>query len=74
VDQQAGLDPRDRDAMIRTAIAEAASDDPMGWAAVASTIRNRLATGDFGSTPSDVVRAPGQFEVWQNGRAQAVTP
>jgi hypothetical protein len=71
---QTGLAPSDRDAMIRTVLTEAASDDPMGWAAVASTIRNRLATGDFGSTPSDVVRAPGQFEVWSNGRAQAVTP
>jgi hypothetical protein len=74
LDKEAGLDPRDRDAMIRTAIAEAAADDPMGWAAVASTIRNRLATGDFGPTPSDVVKAPGQFEVWANGRAQAISP
>jgi hypothetical protein len=73
-DAQPGLDPRDRDAMIRTVLTEAASNDPMGWAAVASTIRNRLATGKFGDTPSAVVRAPGQFEVWQNGRAQAVTP
>jgi hypothetical protein len=71
---QAGLDPRDRDAMIRTVLTEAAADDPMGWAAVASTIRNRLATGDFGPTPSDVVKAPGQFEVWANGRAQAISP
>lgn len=69
-DPQPGLAPRDRDAMIRTVLTEAASNDPMGWAAVASTIRNRLAAGKYGDTPAAVVTAPNQFEVWSNGRAQ----
>jgi hypothetical protein len=73
-DQQPGLDPQDRDAMIRTVLTEADSNDPSGWAAVASTIRNRLATGKYGDNPTAVVTAPDQFEVWQNGRAQAITP
>jgi hypothetical protein len=73
-DQQPGLSPQDRDAMIRTVLTEADSNDPAGWAAVASTIRNRLATGKFGDSPAAIVTAPGQFEVWANGRAQAVTP
>jgi hypothetical protein len=69
-----GLHPTDRDAMIRTVLTEASSNDPMGWAAVASTIRNRLAAGRFGQSPTEIVRAPGAFEVWSNGRAQSVSP
>ena len=33
-------------------------------AAVASVIRNRLAAGGYGKTPTDIVRAPNQFEPW----------
>ena len=67
------LQPVDRDAMIRTVIAEGGSS-PDGWGAVANTIKNRLATGKFGATPAAVVTAPGQFEVWSDGSAQKVDP
>ena len=36
-------------------------------AAVASVIRNRLAAGGYGKTPTDIVRAPNQFEPWNAG-------
>jgi hypothetical protein len=62
--------PQDLDAWARTAAAEDANN-PL---AVAAVIGNRLAAGGYGSTPAAVVHAPKQFEVWQNGRAQAVDP
>src|ERR1700712_5287903 len=70
----AGLLPADRDAMIRTVLTEAASNDPNGWGAVANVIRNRLAAGSYGKTPGAIVPDPSQFEVWSNGRAQKVDP
>jgi hypothetical protein len=33
-------------------------------AAVASVIRNRLAVGGYGKSPSEIVRAPNQFKPW----------
>jgi hypothetical protein len=33
-------------------------------AAVASVIRNRLAAGGYGRTPSEIVHAPYQFSPW----------
>jgi hypothetical protein len=33
-------------------------------AAVASVIRNRLAAGGYGRSPSEIVHAPYQFEAW----------
>lgn len=66
------LDPGDRDAMIRTVMAEAGTPD--GWGAVANTIKNRLSTGKFGATPTEVVTAPKQFEVWSDGSAAKVDP
>lgn len=73
-DPQAGaLDPGDRDAMVRTVIAEGGGS-PDGWGAVANTIKNRLATGKFGPTPAAVVHAPGQFEVWADGSAANIDP
>ena len=33
-------------------------------AAIASVIRNRLAAGGYGRTPSEIVHAPYQFEAW----------
>lgn len=65
-----GLSPADLDAWARTVAAE----DPKNPLAVASVIGNRMAAGGYGGSPTAVVRAPGQFEVWQNGRAQAISP
>lgn len=60
------LSPEDRDAMIRTIIGEAGGESPEGQAAVAHVILNRVSSGNYGSTPSDVVYAPHQFEAWQD--------
>ncbi len=66
------LDPADHDAVVRTVLAEAGSPD--GWGAVANVIKNRLAAGTFGDTPSAIVHAPKQFEVWSDGSAQSKDP
>lgn len=58
------LSAKDRDLMIRTIIGEAANEGPRGQAAVAHVILNRAAAGRYGSTPSQVVLAPNQFEPW----------
>ncbi len=71
-DAQTVLDPADHDAVVRTVLAEAGTPD--GWGAVANVIKNRLATGDFGDTPTAIVKAPSQFEVWSDGSAQKVDP
>ena len=44
-------------------------------AAVASVIRNRLASGGYGRSPSEIVHAPGQFEAWNppSGSGPALT-
>jgi spore germination cell wall hydrolase CwlJ-like protein len=44
-------------------------------AAVASVIRNRLAAGGYGRTPSEIVHAPSQFEAWNppSGTGPALT-
>ena len=34
------------------------------WRPVASVIRNRLAAGGYGRTPSEIVHAPSQVEAW----------
>ena len=73
----APLSATDRDALIRTVLTEAASNDPDGWGGVANVIRNRTtlgADGGYADTPAAVVTAPNQFEVWSNGRAQKVDP
>ncbi len=58
------MDPTQRDLAIRTIIGEAANQSPKGQRAVASVILNRLRSGKYGSTVSDVVLAPHQFETW----------
>jgi spore germination cell wall hydrolase CwlJ-like protein len=44
-------------------------------AAVASVIRNRLAAGGYGKSPSEIVHAPSQFEAWNppSGTGPALT-
>lgn len=69
-----GYSPNDLDAYARTVATEANPNDPQGMLAVANVIANRVASGQYGNTPSAVVRAPDQFEVWQNGRAAEVDP
>src|SRR5690349_6650384 len=50
--------------MVRTILGESAQEGPQGQAAVAHVILNRLASGNYGKTASDVVLAPRQFEPW----------
>jgi spore germination cell wall hydrolase CwlJ-like protein len=52
----------DLDNVTRTIMAEAGENaTPASVAAVASVIRNRLAAGGYGRTPSEIVHAPYQF-------------
>jgi len=75
-DEPSPLDPpsgADRDAAIRTVIAEAGNQGPVGMNAVASVIKNRAVAGNYGGdTAGGVVRAPNQFEPWNTeaGRAK----
>ena len=55
----------DLDNVTRTIMAEAGENaTPASMAAVASVIRNRLAAGGYGRTPSEIVHAPYQFSPW----------
>ena len=58
------ISPTDLDLVTRTALAEGGVDGDAGIAAVANVVRNRLGSGQFGATPSDVVLAPNQFSAW----------
>ena len=58
------LSPQDQDLLTRTVLSEAGQDGMPGMAAVASVIRNRVASGQYGADPSDVVLAPKQFSSW----------
>jgi len=65
------LNPTDRDAMIHTIAAEAGDQPPLGQAAVAHAILNRVAYGGYGQGIQGVVKAPvkpgssfHQFSVW----------
>lgn len=64
-------DDMDRDFAIRTMLGEARNQGDAGLAGVASVILNRAASGKYGgSTPTDVVLAPSQFEPWQTRRSE----
>src|SRR6185437_11694794 len=59
-----GYSQQDRDYLIRTVIGEAANQPPEGQAAVAYSVLNRVNDGGYGSTPTQVVLAPSQYEPW----------
>lgn len=61
----------DRDLAIRTIYGEARGESPEGQAAVANVILNRQASGRWGATIGDVVKAKGQFEPWGNAKTRA---
>jgi spore germination cell wall hydrolase CwlJ-like protein len=44
---------------------------PAEMSSIASTIRNRLAAGGYGKTPTEVVQKPYQFSPWKPGREGA---
>jgi conjugal transfer mating pair stabilization protein TraG len=67
----APMNPVDRDLMIRTIAGEAGNPGPIGQAAVAHVIMNRVADGGYGDGIRGVVQAPvkpgsrfHQFSVW----------
>lgn len=63
---------RDRDAAVRTILAEARNQGPIGMQAVASVIRNRALDGGYGGrTPYEVVTARNQFEPWNTPEGRA---
>lgn len=70
------MDPIDRDLIARTVVGEAANQPFEGQQAVAAVILNRLNSGRFGKSISDVVFAPSQFEPWQTrrGELEAIKP
>lgn len=70
------LSPEDRDIVARTIVGEAANQPFEGQQAVAAVILNRLRSGKYGASISDVVFAPYQFEPWQTRKAelQALKP
>jgi hypothetical protein len=70
-----GITPQDIDMMTRTVIGEAGDQSPEGQAAVAHVILNRVASGKYGDTPTQVVLAPHQFEPWaQPQKMMAYSP
>ncbi len=66
------LSDKDRDLLIRITKAEAGNQGPMGQAAVAHVIRNRMLDGSFGGhTAEGVVYARNQFEPTATAAGQA---
>lgn len=57
----------ERDLAVRTLIGEAGNQGDEGLAAVANVIKNRVNDDRYGNTVADVILAPKQFSVWNNG-------
>jgi hypothetical protein len=73
VQSAAQISPQDRDNAIRTMIGE--EDTPAGQAGVASTMLNRLRSGQYGKSLTQIAHAPGQFESWsRNGKGLSGIP
>jgi spore germination cell wall hydrolase CwlJ-like protein len=72
------LSQEDRDRVIRTIWGEAANEPAAGQEAVANVIRNRVLTGRWGNSATDVVLARSQFEPWNTAagreRMQSLSP
>jgi spore germination cell wall hydrolase CwlJ-like protein len=72
------LSSSDRDHVIRTIWGEAASEPAAGQEAVAHVIRNRVVTGQWGDSATEVVLARSQFEPWNTAagreRMQSLSP
>lgn len=58
----------DRDLGIRTLIGEAGNQGEYGMAAVAHNFRNRVVDSRYPKSIAGVVRQPGQYSVWNNGK------
>lgn len=64
--QSIALSAEGRDAIARVAFAEAANQGDSGLAGVVYTILNRMISGHFGVSVSEIVNAPGEFEPVSN--------
>jgi len=60
------ISPSDLDMIARTVIGEAGNQPPIGQAAVAHVILNRMNSGKWGNDAASVVLAPKQFEAWSD--------
>ncbi len=56
-----------RDLAIRTIYGEAGGEPAQGQAGVASVLKNRLASGQYGNDMQSVIMAPKQFSLWNAG-------
>lgn len=65
------LNDSDMDNLVRTMYAEAGNQGDQGLAAVASVIKNRLASGNYGNSATDVITQPKQFSSWNSGTPKA---
>jgi hypothetical protein len=68
------LNPISRDLAIRTLLGEAGNEPPEGQLAVANVMKNRTLSGAWGDPYSghglaDVIKAPKQFSLWNEGNA-----
>jgi hypothetical protein len=68
------LSPQDRDIVARTMLSEAGQDGPQGMAAVAAVIKNRLQSGQYGASPSEVVQQPNAFSAWSLPKTDSNNP
>lgn len=59
--------------MARTIIGESADQPPIGQAAVAHVVMNRLNAGKYGDTPSQVILKPNAFEPWKTRTQELAT-
>jgi hypothetical protein len=64
------ISPSDRDYLVRTVLGEANGQPDDGLAAVAHVVMNRVNSGKYGSSPTEVVFAPNQFEPWSTRRKE----
>jgi hypothetical protein len=67
------LNPDDRDFAVRTIIGEAANQGPVGQAAIAHVIKNRLDAGGYGDSVADIVTAPKQFTPWMTRQRELLS-
>lgn len=67
------LSPEDRDLIVRTVMGEANGEPFQGKVAVASVVKNRLTSGNYGDTVPGVLFAPKQFEPWNTRKRELLS-
>lgn len=66
------LSPQDKDLLARIVAFEAGNQDDLGRQAVVHVVLNRLKSGEFGSSATDVLTAPNQFEPYETKRSEVL--